>query len=98
MATFCFDIDGTLCEQVMTDYSLAEPFQNRIDKVNSLYDDGHRIILFSARGSVSGRDWRQPTLTQLSDWGVRYHELILGKPHADVYIDDKAIHSEEFDW
>jgi hypothetical protein len=24
--------------------------------------------------------------------------LILGKPHADFYIDDKAIHSEDFPW
>ena len=26
----------------------------------------------------------------------RYHELILGKPEADVFIDDKAIHHTEW--
>ena len=27
---------------------------------------------------------------QLKDWGCKYHELIMGKPHADYFIDDKA--------
>ena len=30
------------------------------------------------------------TQQQLKEWGVRYHELIMGKPHADMFIDDKA--------
>ena len=30
------------------------------------------------------------TKQQLDDWGVKYHELIMGKPHADFFIDDKA--------
>ena len=27
---------------------------------------------------------------QLKEWGCKYHELIMGKPHADYFIDDKA--------
>ena len=27
----------------------------------------------------------------ISEWGVKYHELILGKPEAHLFIDDKAI-------
>ena len=98
MKTYCFDIDGTLCEQQEDDYSQAEPHRNRIDRVNSLFDEGHRIVLFTARGSKSGIDWSRATRIQLEEWGLRYHELILGKPHADFYVDDKAIHSEDFDW
>lgn len=98
MLTYCFDIDGTLCDQVGPDYFLAPPFRSRIEKVNSLFDEGHRIVLFTARGSKSGIDWRDATITQLKEWGVRYHELILGKPHADIYIDDKSIHPDYFDW
>jgi hypothetical protein len=29
-------------------------------------------------------------------WGALYHDLILGKPYADHYIDDKSI--DLFDW
>lgn len=98
MLTYCFDIDGTLCEQEKSDYTLAKPFRSRIDRVNRLFDEGHRIVLFTARGSKSGIDWRGSTLVQLSQWGLRYHELILGKPHADVYVDDKAVHPDYFEW
>ena len=31
------------------------------------------------------------TEQQLKDWGCKYHDLILGKPHADFFIDDKGI-------
>lgn len=98
MATYCFDIDGTLCEQVESDYSLARPFLSRISRVNSLFDEGHRILLFTARGSKSGLDWTEVTEQQVNSWGLRHHELILGKPHADFYIDDKALHPDDFDW
>ena len=30
------------------------------------------------------------TKMQLDIWGCKYHELIMGKPHADMFIDDKA--------
>lgn len=97
MRTFCFDIDGTICTQEVN-YEEAVPFRDRIDRINELHDEGNCIKFFTARGSVSGIDWRERTETQLRIWGVRYHELIVGKPHADVYIDDKACSSEDFDW
>ena len=36
------------------------------------------------------------TLLQLDIWGCKYHELIMGKPHADLFIDDKAMNDEDF--
>jgi hypothetical protein len=98
MSVYCFDIDGTICEQVVGDYSLASPNTARIKKINELASLGHTIKIFTARGSKSGLDWSAATRKQLDDWGLVYHELILGKPHADFYIDDKAMHSESFSW
>ena len=97
MQTFCFDIDGTICSQEIN-YEDALPLRDRINRINELYDKGHCIKFFTARGSLSGEDWRRRTEAQLSRWGVRYHELLLGKPHADVYVDDKACHPADFDW
>ena len=88
---YCFDIDGTLCTNTDGDYEKAQPFYDVIEQVNRIYDEGHRIILYTARGSTTGIDWRQLTLDQLREWGVRYHELYMGKPTADIYIDDKAL-------
>ena len=36
------------------------------------------------------------TKNQLKDWGVKYHSLKLGKPEADIYIDDKALNADYF--
>lgn len=95
---YCFDIDGTLCTKTNGDYALAEPFHERIAVVNALYADGHVIKLFTARGSTTGIDWRQTTETQMQAWNIRYHELILGKPEADVFIDDKAFNADHWHW
>lgn len=87
---YVVDVDGTICTQEK-DYSTAKPFLYNISIINSLYDAGHEIIFFTARGSETGIDWRQVTEEQLSRWNVQYHKLILGKPAGDVYIDDRAI-------
>lgn len=80
------------------DYSEALPMPNRITHVNKLFEEGNYIKIFTARGSETGIDWRGVTEDQFRAWGLKYHELILGKPAADFYVDDKAINSEDFDW
>ncbi|MEQ9412359.1 MAG: acylneuraminate cytidylyltransferase family protein, partial [Cyclobacteriaceae bacterium] len=56
--TYCFDIDGVVAQlSPNNDYAMAQPNQDLIDKVNQLYDHGHKIILFTARGSKTGIDW-----------------------------------------
>ena len=95
---YCFDIDGTICTLTNGAYAEAEPLRDRIAHVNALYAEGHVIKMFTARGSTTGIDWTDVTARQLADWGVDYHELILGKPHFDLLIDDKAIGSEHYDW
>lgn len=97
---YCFDLDGTLCtHQTDLHYENASPFVDRIKHVNKLYDEGNTIIIETARGSglTKGTDWDTITKNQLDEWGVRYHQLRTGtKIAADVYVDDKGIHSESF--
>ena len=85
------DIDETICQTpVSRDYSFSTPIMDHIDKINSLYDDGHTIIYWTARGTMTGIDWRQVTEEQFKRWGVKYHELKFGKPFYDILIDDKC--------
>jgi len=91
--TVCFDLDGTLCTNTYGAYDEAEPFPWAIERVNALAEAGHRIIVFTARGTATGLDWRETTEGQLQRWGVRYDELQLGKPSAAVYVDDRAVHT-----
>lgn len=96
MKTYCFDLDGTLCTNTEGAYELAVPFFDRIQKVNELFENGSQIFIFTARGTVTGIDWRALTEEQLEKWGVKYHELQLGKPFAHIYIDDRAINDKDF--
>lgn len=93
---YCVDIDGTLCNNTDGKYEEAKPIETVIKQVNSLYRHGHTIILFTARGTTTGINWRQETEKQLNTWGVLYHELIFGKPEADVYLDDKGMSLQEW--
>lgn len=88
----CCDLDGTLTlETEGHDYANRTPRIPVICRIRQLYHDGSRIILYSARLK---RD-RKVTINWLTKYNVPYHELILGKPKADVYIDDRSRRPEE---
>jgi hypothetical protein len=95
-STFCFDLDGTLCSNTFGEYESAAPFPWAIARVNVLAGAGHRIVIFTARGSATGLDWADRTRAQLEGWGVHYDDLVFGKPSADVYIDDRAVHTDSW--
>jgi hypothetical protein len=101
---YVFDIDGTICSNTDGNYEQAEPFLDRLEKINDLYEDGHKIIFMTARGmgrSNNNRDsaykeFYDFTYSQLRNWGLNFHELYLGKPEGDIFIDDKGQWSEIF--
>ena len=102
--TFVFDIDGTICSLTEGDYSKAQPIQERIDEINKLYDEGNKIVFYTARGMgrsnnsqiFAERKFYRLTLSQLEKWGVKHHGLYMGKPSGDIYIDDKGEKDENF--
>ena len=101
---YVFDIDGTICTSVESDYKNAEPMYDRIEIINKLYEEGHRIIFCTARGMGRSQNsiayaraaFRALTEDQLAKWGAKYHELFLGKPAGDIYIDDKGMRDLDF--
>jgi len=102
--TYVFDIDGTICTNTGGEYENAEPYNNRIEKINELYEEGHKIVFNTARGMGRNKNCSKTairmffdlTYKQLNDWKVKYHSLILGKPAGDIYIDDKGMNDESF--
>ena len=95
------DIDGTICHSRKNkvgewDYLLSIARPNQIDKINKLYSEGHNIVYWTARGSVTGIDWYELTKEQLNSWGCKYHDLSVGeKPAYDLLICDKTKRIEE---
>jgi hypothetical protein len=95
------DIDDTICyyennEDILKNYNNAKPYYERIKKINNLYNDKSTIIYWTARGTLTGINWFEITYNQLKSWGCLFHELRMGKPSYDLFIDDKNISSNDF--
>ncbi|MCD4794189.1 MAG: hypothetical protein K8R54_13205 [Bacteroidales bacterium] len=96
--TICFDIDGIIASlSPQNDYNQALPNTDVIDLINKLYEKGFDIILYTARGSASGINWKKETEEQMRKWGLKYNELYLGKPAAAYYVDDRLISIRELE-
>ena len=86
------DIDETICNnEEDRNYANAVPIPANIKKINKLYQQGHKVVYWTARGATTGIDWREVTERQLKTWGANYSSLEIGnKPYFDLLIDDKA--------
>jgi len=82
------DMDGTICTE-MRQFSrcLADPKKGAVETINKLYEAGNTIIIYSSRTWVE----YEMTVDWLKKYGVKYHQLLMGKPIGDVWIDDRAI-------
>lgn len=85
------DIDETICYKADC-YENVTPILENVAKANKMYDDGHYIVYWTARGTKTGLDHYELTKNQLATWGVKYHELKMGKPAYDLIICDKSMH------
>jgi len=88
VTTFVVDIDGILCNVVShTQYSVAKPNNIVVQKVRDLHVRGHKIILYTSRHEID----REVSEKWLRDNAIPYTQLVMDKPQADYYIDDKFI-------
>lgn len=88
------DLDGTICTEEKT-YSrcLAKPLEKAVESINKLYEEGHTIIIYSSRS------WQEYEMTDnwLKTHGIKNHQLVMGKPIGDVWIDDRAIRLDNWE-
>ena len=88
------DIDGTICSTNESNYCCSKPKFQNIELFNKFIELGHEVHYWTARGANSGKSWDQLTIEQLEEWGVKYTSINMGKPHYDVWIDDKSINPD----
>ena len=108
--TIAFDLDDVICWRPTGyedlgpfKYDYCKPILETIDLVNSFYDEGYKIVIYTARGmsQYNGNvaeiysNLYTRTIEQLNSWGLKYHSLVMGKIHYDVLIDDKALNSNK---
>ena len=101
-----FDLDDVLCYRTaeagkINKYHSCKPIEPMIKIANQCYDEGNTVIVYTARGMTGFKgnvsdiytNLYELTLNQLDVWGVKYHQLVMGKLHYDLLIDDKACDS-----
>lgn len=106
------DLDETLCTGSkpyshlgIEKYKYCVPIRENIEKINKLYDQGCRIVVYTSRGmgtlggdlGVIYNTLYEPTKADLIRWGVRFHELVFGKIYFDVLVDDKVCNVKDID-
>ena len=106
-----FDLDDVLCYRPShinllgpEKYLSCLPIQSNIDLVNNLYLRGFVIIIYTARGmtffngdvSRIYSELYNLTFNQLTHWSIKFTQLVMGKIHYDLFIDDKAMNSKFF--
>ena len=91
------DIDETICNSPnKPNYTTSTPIKENIAKANKLYDEGHTIFYWTARGAASKIDHTDLTSSQLKEWGCLFHQLKMNsKPSYDLLICDKTKRIEE---
>ena len=75
-------------KEVISIFSMIDAMKGNI---NELFNEGHTIIYWTARGATSGLNWFNHTYNMLKENGALFTELRMGKPAYDFWVDDKAI-------
>lgn len=92
--TIMVDLDGVLASEEKTfERALASPLPGAREAVARLRAAGHTVIIYTARG------WAEFRMTRrwLDEHGFEYDGLHMGKPIADVWIDDRAVAHRDWD-
>ena len=107
MSRICIDLDGVICTIKKTDQTYADvtPIPGVKEKIKSLRQNGHYVIIFTARhmktcngnvGQIISRVGKI-TLDWLKSNEIEFDEIYFGKPWADVYIDDNAFRFNDWE-
>lgn len=92
--TIMVDLDGVVCSEERTfDRPLAEPLPGARAALEALRAAGHTVVIYTGRG------WPEYRATKkwLDDHGMPYDQIHMGKPIADLWIDDRAVHFKSWD-
>ena len=95
----CFDIDGVICNTKNSNYLSSKPIIKNINFINYLHSQKYYIKIFTARYMGRNNENSRKAIKQgysftkkkLKSWGLKFDELIFGKPSFHVIIDDRAL-------
>lgn len=99
--TLVIDFDNTICElrKHGQPYSEVLPKMGVKESLDKFKERGWRIVVYTASGMATYdgnlQDIYKKRYPEIMEWllsqSIPFDELIMGKPLASYYIDDKAI-------
>ena len=103
--TMVVDVDDTILTTENRDYQNSMPVFGVVGKLREARAKGWHIILFTARGMGRSKGnielVREEVIAEVTSfcakWDVPYDEIMVGKPWAAMYVDDKALRPNEFE-
>ena len=102
--TIVFDVDDTILFTPDRDYSRSYPNEPVVEGIRSMKQAGWHIMLMTARGMGRSNgdieSVREEVMGEIerfcTKFDVPYDEIVIGKPWAAFYVDDKALTPEMF--
>jgi capsule biosynthesis phosphatase len=109
--TFIIDVDDTILttplnEDGTYDYDKSTPITVSVERIRSLKEEGHQIILFTARGvrTFNGdvkkikKEHEERLVNWLKQNEVPYDSLVFGKPWGPnpIYVDNRNLSLHTF--
>ena len=89
------DFDNTITDNSNVDYpNIGEPFDGVKEALEELKENGWTLNIFSARSN--DKYGTKQIKEFMEEHDLPYDEIVEGKPHAEYYIDDRAV--EFLDW
>ena len=102
--TIVFDVDDTILTTKNRDYENSQPKMEVITGMRAMKEAGWTIILHTARGMGRSNgnieSVRQEVIEEIekfcTKYDVPYDTIMIGKPWAAYYVDDKAMTPSQF--
>jgi hypothetical protein len=88
----CFDFDGVLAEETWPNPVIGKPIAEGLELLHGYASKGYGLIIHTARpASHAPAIW-----TWLQAQHVKHlvHDVVTGKPRANLYIDDRGFRFE----
>lgn len=91
------DFDGTLHDitHPIAGKRMGEPIAGALQAMEDLYDQGHRIIIYTVRAAT--KQGKEVVEEWLDHFGIDFHDITAVKPNADMFIDDRAVRFETWE-
>lgn len=90
------DFDGVIHDpyNVKKGYKMGQPVEGAAETIRQLHREGHTIVIFPVWADTEKK--RQAIVNWLGYFQIPFDDVTSTKPDADVYIDNRGYHFDNW--